>query len=161
MKLGSVFLVAILLSVVGNAAQQADFVLVKKAQEKMFLFSEGNPIGVYDVKFGANPVGHKQEEGDERTPEGQYVIDQKKSDSASFKALHISYPNDNDRKAAAARGVEPGGAIMIHGQRNGLGWLSFLVQRFNWTDGCIAVSNHDMDEIWELVPENTPIEIRK
>lgn len=139
----------------------ADSVLVDKSDEKLYLLRDGEIIAEYSVAFGANPEGHKQQEGDERTPEGNYVLDYKKEDSAFYRAIHISYPNEADRQTAAANGVDPGGLIMIHGQRNYLGWLSFITQRFNWTDGCIAVTNSEMDEIWEAVPVNTPIEIRK
>jgi murein L,D-transpeptidase YafK len=104
-------------------------------------------------------VGHKQQEGDERTPEGKYLLDYKKDDSAFYKAIHISYPNQNDIENAKKRGVSPGGLIMIHGQRNGLGWLSFASQFFNWTNGCIAVTNSEMEEIWLAVDAGTPIEI--
>ncbi len=142
-------------------AETADSVLVDKSDEKLYLLQEGAVIASYSVVFGANPDGHKQEEGDERTPEGQYILDYKKSDSSFYKAIHISYPNEADRQTAAENGVDPGGLIMIHGQRNGLGWLSFVTQRFNWTDGCIAVTNREMDEIWDAVPVNTPIEIRE
>ena len=141
-------------------AEHADSVLVDKSDEKLFLLKDGSVIAEYSVSFGANPEGHKQQEGDERTPEGSYVLDHKKADSVFYKAIHISYPNEADKKSAAARGVDPGGAIMIHGQRNRLGWLSFIRQRFNWTDGCIAVTNAEMDEIWNSVAANTPIEIR-
>lgn len=143
------------------AAETADSVLVDKSDEKLFLLKGETVIAEYSVAFGANPEGHKEEEGDERTPEGRYVLDFKKADSAFHKAIHISYPNDADEKAAAAKGVDRGGAIMIHGQRNRLGWLSFVTQRFNWTDGCIAVTNSEMDEIWDSVVVNTPIEIRE
>jgi murein L,D-transpeptidase YafK len=142
-------------------AEQADSVLVDKSDEKLYLLKSGSVIAEYSVRFGANPEGHKAQEGDERTPEGTYVLDYKKSDSAFYKAIHISYPNEADKKAAAAKGVDPGGAIMIHGQRSRLGWLSFITQRFNWTDGCIAVTNKEMDEIWNLVPANTPITIQE
>ncbi len=114
----------------------------------------------YHVAFGANPKGHKQQEGDERTPEGKYVLDYKKKNSSFYKAIHISYPNDEDKRQAKEKGVSPGGQIMIHGQKNGIGWLSFITQRFNWTDGCIAVSNDDMDQIWNAVDVGTPIEIK-
>ncbi len=143
------------------AAETADSVLVDKSDEKLYLLKEGAVIAEYSVSFGANPKGHKQQEGDERTPEGSYVLDYKKEDSEFYRAIHISYPNEEDRKSATERGVDPGGAIMIHGQRNWLGWLSFITQRFNWTDGCIAVTNVEMDEIWDSVPVNTPIEIRE
>lgn len=144
-----------------EAEETADKVVVDKSGEKLFLYSGETVLAEYTVSFGANPNGHKQKEGDERTPEGTYVLDYKKEDSAFYRAIHISYPNTEDKKAAAARGEDPGGAIMIHGQRNWLGWLSPITQRFNWTDGCIAVTNGEMDEIWNRVPVNTPIEIRE
>lgn len=140
-------------------AQKADLVLVKKSESKLFLVSDDKPFREYDVVFGAEPIGHKQQEGDERTPEGKYTLDYKKEDSAFYKAIHISYPNEQDVKHAQAKGISPGGQIMIHGQRNGLGLLAFLAQRFNWTDGCIAVTNSEMEEIWQAVDAGTPIEI--
>ena len=142
-------------------AETADSVLVDKSDEKLYLLKDGEVFAEYSVSFGGNPTGHKQQEGDQRTPEGSYTLDYKKEDSEFYRAIHVSYPNDEDKKSAAERGVEPGGAIMIHGQRNGLGWLSLITQRFNWTDGCIAVTNSEMDEIWDSVPVNTPIVIRE
>ncbi|MFS1525297.1 L,D-transpeptidase family protein [Microbulbifer sp. 2304DJ12-6] len=112
------------------------------------------------VALGASPKGHKMQEGDEKTPEGRYTLDYKKEDSAYYRAMHISYPSSRDRAQAEARGVSPGGFIMIHGQRNGLGWLAAITQRFNWTDGCIALSNTEMDVFMSLVQTGTPIEIR-
>ena len=156
-----VLLVVALFSAPDVMAETADSVLVDKSDEKLYLLKDGDVIAEYSVAFGANPGGHKQQEGDERTPEGHYVLDYRKADSAFYKAIHISYPNEADKQAAAARGVDPGGLIMIHGQRNYLGWLSFITQRFNWTDGCIAVTNSEMDEIWNAVFDNTPIEIRE
>jgi murein L,D-transpeptidase YafK len=156
------FLTAIaLLWSIAAFAENIDSVLVDKSDEKLYLLQDGTVVAEYSVAFGANPQGHKQQEGDERTPEGHYLLDYKKADSAFYKAIHISYPNDADKQAAAAKGVDPGGAIMIHGQRNWLGWLSFITQRFNWTDGCIAVTNSEMDKIWDSVALNTPIEIRE
>lgn len=157
----SLIAVTALIFMSSAAAETADSVLVDKSDEKLYLLKGGAVIAEYSVSFGANPKGHKQQEGDERTPEGSYVLDYKKEDSEFYRAIHISYPNEEDRKSAAERGVDPGGAIMIHGQRNWLGWLSFITQRFNWTDGCIAVTNGEMDEIWDSVPVNTPIEIRE
>ncbi len=142
-------------------ADTADRVLVDKSDEKLYLLKDGEVLAEYSVSFGASPDGHKQAEGDQRTPEGEYVLDYKLVDSSYYKAIHISYPNEADREAAAERGVDPGGAIMIHGQPNGFGWLSLLTQRFNWTDGCVAVTNREMDEIWDLVDVPTPIEIRE
>ena len=142
-------------------AETADSVLVDKSDERLYLLKDGVVFAKYSVAFGSNPAGHKQQEGDERTPEGSYILDYKKADSSFYKAIHISYPNEADKQAAADRGVDPGGLIMIHGQRNWLGWLSFVTQQFNWTDGCIAVTNSEMDEIWDSVPVKTPIEIRE
>ncbi|MGZ8159917.1 MAG: L,D-transpeptidase family protein [Methylobacter sp.] len=136
-----------------------DFVLVKKSEKRMYLLSEGKPIKEYKVVFGPHPQGHKQKKGDERTPEGKYILDYKKK-SSFYKSIHISYPNEKDKSNARHLGVNPGSAIMIHGQRNGLGWRSWLNQRFNWTDGCIAVTNKEMDEIWRLIKAGTPIEIQ-
>ncbi len=147
------------LNVCMAANQDIDYVVVNKTEKKMYLFSEGQKIKEYNVVFGANPKGHKQQEGDYRTPEGRYTLDYKKEKSDFHKAIHISYPNKNDLYNAKSRGVDPGGLIMIHGQRNGSSSLSWISQRFNWTNGCIAVTNFEMDEIWYLVKEGTPIEI--
>ncbi len=140
--------------------QKVDHVLVKKSAEKMYLLFEGKVLKTYSVSFGANPDGHKEQEGDERTPQGNYVLDYKKEDSSFYKAIHISYPNEIDIEKAKKAGVSPGGQIMIHGQKNGFAWLSGLTQYFNWTDGCIAVTNQEMEEIWNLVDTGTPIEIQ-
>ena len=141
------------------ATEVVDKVLVVKSENKLYLLSNGKKIKQYHVVFGANPVGHKQQQGDERTPEGKYILDYKKPDSSFYKAIHISYPNRQDKKIAKKKGVSPGGAIMIHGQKNGYEKWSWLAQRFNWTNGCIAVTNPEMDEIWHLVKVGTVIEI--
>ena len=140
--------------------EKADFVLVVKSEAKLYLINNDKVLNEYKVVFGANPKGHKQKEGDERTPEGSYILDYKKADSAFYKAIHISYPNEKDKKRAREAGVNPGGANMSHGQKNGLGWFPWLTQHFNWTDGCIAVSNSAMDEIWDAISVGTPIEIK-
>ena len=140
--------------------EKADRVLVIKSIHKLYLEKNGKVLKQYDVVFGANPKGQKMWEGDERTPEGRYILDYKKSDSAYYKSIHISYPNSRDKQIAKAQGVDPGGYIMLHGQRNGFGWLSFIMQWFNWTDGCIAVTNKEIDEIWNAVDTGTPIEIK-
>ena len=139
--------------------EKADYVLVNKSEKTLTLKIKGKVIKQYHVVFGANPKGHKIQEGDERTPEGEYILDYKKSDSSFYKAIHISYPNSKDKENAKKLGVNPGGAIMIHGQPNGYGWFSFVLQKFNWTDGCIAVKNNEMDEIWDSVKIGTPITI--
>jgi murein L,D-transpeptidase YafK len=112
------------------------------------------------VVFGSNPKGHKQQQGDERTPEGEYVLDYKNTNSSYYKSIHISYPNDQDRENAKKLGVSPGGDIMIHGQPNRWGKFSLVTQLFNWTNGCIALSNSDMDAVWNAVDPGTPIQIR-
>jgi murein L,D-transpeptidase YafK len=141
------------------SANAADLVLVRKSQAKLYLMQEGRVQKSYAIALGRNPTGHKQQAGDKRTPEGRYVLDYKKSDSAFYKSIHISYPNQRDKLLAAARGVDPGGLIMIHGQKNGFAWLAHVTQQRNWTDGCIAVTNEQMDEIWEAVTVGTPVEI--
>ena len=156
-------IILIVLLLMPNAAfgtEKADMVLVIKSESKLYLLKNDSILKVYRVAFGANPRGHKRQEGDKKTPEGRYLLDYKNTDSAFYKSIHISYPNENDKKQAKESGVDPGGFIMIHGQKNGFGRFAGIIQRFNWTDGCIAVSNRAMDEIWEAVTVGTPIEIK-
>ena len=150
----------LLLSLPAAAVQKADLVLVDKTARTLSLISQGKAFATYRVVFGGNPVGHKQQEGDSRTPEGRYILDFKKPDSAFHMALHVSYPNGQDTAQAKARGVSAGGDIMVHGQKNGPDWPSFLKQRYNWTDGCIALTNAEIEEVWQAVDAGTPIEIR-
>lgn len=156
-----VLIFAVLITWVSPAlGNDIDSVLVNKSELKMYLLAKGEKVKEYSIALGANPKGHKQQEGDERTPEGKYFLDYKKSDSSFYKAIHISYPNMENQTKAKERGVNPGGLIMIHGQKNGLGWLSWISQNFNWTNGCIAVTNKEMDEIWNLMKVGAPIEIQ-
>ena len=120
---------------------------------------KGEAIKTYRVALGGSPVGHKRQEGDQKTPEGHYLLDYKKPDSAYYKAIHISYPNAADKTQALERGLSPGGQIMIHGQKNGFGWLGLVTQQIDWTNGCIAVTDSDMEEIWQAVDPGTPIQI--
>lgn len=143
-----------------HSEQMADMVLVEKSKSRLYLMRDGKAFASFRVAFGSNPKGHKQEQGDGRTPEGRYILDYKNPGSAYYKSIHISYPNAKDRKEARKRGVDPGGDIMIHGQKNGYGPLSILVQRFNWTNGCIALSDRDMDAVYDAVKPGTPIEIK-
>ena len=154
--------VFVLLFYVGAAysEQRADMVIVEKSESRLYLMRDGEAFASFHVAFGANPEGHKQQQGDERTPEGKYVLGYKNSGSAFYKSIHISYPNAKDREAARKRGVDPGGDIMIHGQKNGYGQFSAIVQRFNWTKGGIALTDKDMDAVWNAVKPGTPIEIR-
>lgn len=153
---------ALLLSICAFAAhaESADLVRVKKAERKMLLYSHDKILREYRIVLGRNPTGHKQQEGDKRTPEGRYVLDYRNPHSSFHKSLHISYPNKQDRESAKKRGVAPGGMIMIHGAPNGFIGPESAVLLTDWTDGCIALTNRDMDEVWRLVPDGTPIEIQ-
>ncbi len=139
-----------------RAFTQVDTVLVVKSERMLYLKSNGEILRRYPVALGPVPRGHKQQEGDERTPEGRYILDYKNSESRFYKSIRVSYPNQRDRLRALELGVNPGGNIMIHGQPEG---AEKDAQLFNWTDGCIAVSNEHMDEIWQLITVGTPIEI--
>lgn len=151
----------LVLSTAGSAAAQSiTHVLVKKSERRMQIMDGDQVVRTYSIALGGSPVGHKEKEGDERTPEGNYVLDWRNPGSGYHRSIHVSYPNEADKARAASAGEDPGGMIMIHGQRNYLGWLSPLTQWFDWTNGCIAVSNAEMDEIWDLVKNGTPIEIR-
>jgi murein L,D-transpeptidase YafK len=135
----------------------ADFILVDKSDRMLWVYADGVEMRRYSgLQFGANPVGHKQFEGDEKTPEGRYVIDTRNPDSAYHLSLRISYPNARDRAYAGAVNLAPGGDIFIHGQPNGLAGRA----PGDWTDGCIALSNLEIEELWRLVPDGTAIEIR-
>ena len=142
------------------ADAHADRVVVEKSARKLTLFRGETPLKSYSVALGRAPEGTKEREGDHRTPEGRYVIDAHKLDSAFHRALHISYPSPADSTAAAQRGVKPGGDIMIHGLRNGRGWLGAFHRMVDWTAGCIAVTDKQIEEIYRSVPNGTPIEIR-
>jgi murein L,D-transpeptidase YafK len=140
--------------------QKADSVLILKKDHVLELLAAGKVIRTYKVALGRGGLAAKEREGDGRTPEGHYFIDARNADSHYHKALHVSYPNADDRKRAARLGVAPGGAIMIHGLPNGMGWLGASHRLYDWTLGCIAVTNDEIDEIWNLVPVGTPVEIR-
>lgn len=141
------------------AYERADLVRVDKSDRRMDLLRDGEVIRSYEVSLGGTPEGHKGREGDERTPTGAYTLDWRNPDSVAHLSLHVSYPNADDVARAEAAGVDPGGAIMIHGMLDGWGWLGRLHLMADWTDGCIAVTDAEMREIWSLVPDGTPIEI--
>ncbi len=151
---------AITLCAVISAQQKVDRVLVKKREHTLYLMSGDKTIKTYSVALGTGGLEPKRQQGDHRTPEGTYTIDRRNPNSHFHRALHISYPNQADRERARKLGVSPGGDIMIHGITNGLGWLGSLHRKFDWTDGCIAVTDQEIEEIWALVPDGTPIEIR-
>ena len=139
--------------------ERADFVLIDKSERKLWLYQDGKVIRAYSgLQYGDAPVGHKQFEGDERTPEGRYTISYGNEQSSYYLSLYIDYPNAQDRAFANARGRSPGGLIFIHGQPNGMPFKARVPG--DWTDGCIAMSNAEIAEVWSLVPDGTPIEIR-
>jgi murein L,D-transpeptidase YafK len=138
----------------------ATHIVVEKAARRMTLFRGDVVLAQYTIALGREPEGAKQREGDGRTPEGAYTIDYYKLDSQFHRALHISYPSPTERSAAAARGTEPGGLIMIHGLPNGFGWLGRMHLMRDWTDGCIAVTNHEIEAILGAVAVGTPITIK-
>lgn len=142
-----------------RAGERADFVLIDKSERRLWLYQGGRVIRAYSgLQFGDQPVGHKRFQGDERTPEGRYRISYGNPQSSYYLSLHIDYPNAADRAYARARGRSPGGLIFIHGQPNGLAFDERI--KGDWTDGCIAMSNAEIEELWSLVPDGTPIEIR-
>ena len=143
-----------------DSATEADHAIVVKSQRTLTLLSHGKVLCTYKVVLGGSPIGAKEKQGDHKTPEGHYILDRRNAKSRFYKSIHVSYPNAQDRLRATKRGVDPGGDIMIHGLPNGFGWLGVTHRAQDWTDGCIAVTNAEMDEIWELVPDGTPIEIR-
>ena len=143
-----------------QTSQFADRVVVDKSARTMQLMQNGKVLKSYRVQLGMNPVGHKQEQGDQRTPEGVYTIDLRRPESRFGLALRVNYPNTNDRQIAAARGVDPGGEIYIHGQPHGGINPARLESGPDWTDGCVAVSNVEMSEIWAMVRIGTQVEIR-
>lgn len=152
--------IALLLIFLANPVlAEVDLVHVDKSDNRMYLFDGDTVVREYQVAFGARPQGHKVQEGDERTPEGTYTLDYAKENSAFYRAMHVSYPNEVDIANAERLGVSPGGFIMVHGQRNWLGWFAPITQRFNWTNGCIALTNEEMDEFMELVNVGTEIQI--
>ncbi|WP_428100021.1 L,D-transpeptidase family protein [Candidatus Rariloculus sp.] len=138
----------------------ADKILVEKAERKLYLLKAGNVLREFDIALGLFPKGHKHRSGDFRTPEGLYQIDARHSGSNYFLALRISYPNEQDRARARALDANPGGQIMIHGQPNEPKYDESWYRDWDWTDGCIAVSNSDMVDIWLMTQVPTPIEIR-
>jgi murein L,D-transpeptidase YafK len=138
----------------------ADQVVVEKANRKLHLMKNGEPFRSFDIALGIAPLGHKEAEGDNRTPEGSYWLDLRNPHSDYFLSIRISYPNESDRREAQAKGVKPGGQIMIHGQPNTPTYSAAYYRQADWTNGCIAVSNSDMIDIWLMTPKRVPIEIR-
>ena len=144
----------------GAAPLAADRVLVLKSERRLLLLAGDAVVRAYRIALGREPRGRKTREGDGRTPEGLYRLDWRNPRSRYHRAIHISYPNRGDRARARGFGVAPGGDIMIHGLPNGLGAVGADHAKWDWTEGCIAVTNEEMDEIWRAVADGTEIEIR-
>ncbi len=139
---------------------EVDRIVVEKSERRMMPLNDGNVLKSYRISLGGDPVGHKVQEGDGRTPEGIYHIVSRNPVSSYHRSPRISYPDADDRALAVGKGVSPGGDIVIHGLRNGFGWLGRLHRLVDWTQGCIAVTDEEMIEIWNAVPDKTVIKIR-
>ena len=142
------------------AGTTTDRIIVEKAARKLSIFRDGKHLKTYRVALGRNPVGPKREEGDMKTPEGIYKIDGRNPQSSFHLALHISYPSDDDKARAAEGGASAGFDIMIHGIQNGLGWIGAFHRWKDWTVGCIALTDEEIEELWRVTPDGTTIEIR-
>jgi len=137
-----------------------DRIVIEKSARELSVVANGKWLKTYRVALGRNPVGAKQQEGDNKTPEGIYKIDSRNPQSNFHLALHISYPSDHDKARAAERGADPGFDIMIHGIQNGRGWIGAFHRLTDWTAGCIAVTDEEIEELWRITPDGTTVEIR-
>jgi murein L,D-transpeptidase YafK len=164
MRLRSLHILAVLLAGLPCASAtnttQADKIVIVKSTRTLTLLNGDKVLKTYKVALGTVPVGPKRMEGDHKTPEGNYVIDAKNSQSQFHRSLHISYPSVADQQRARKLGARPGGAIMIHGLAKPFAYLGPLHRQTDWTDGCVAVTNAEIEEIWKLVPVGTKVEIR-
>lgn len=142
-----------------SIASPADTIIIKKKQRKMELYAKEKLIKDYKISLGFSPLGPKQQEGDGKTPEGEYTISSKNPYSQFHLSLKVSYPNATDKKSAEEKGVSPGGDIMIHGLGKKFKYLGKLHTLHDWTLGCIAVTNDEIEEIWKLVKEGTVVKI--
>jgi murein L,D-transpeptidase YafK len=138
---------------------KADLVVVHKAARRLELYRGNELLKAYQVSLGRHPIGAKSQQGDGRTPEGDYRLDYRNPGSSFHKALHISYPEPAEIASARSRNIDPGGLVMVHGMRNGFGWIGRLHRMIDWTDGCVAVTNNEIDEISVAVPVGTKIVI--
>ena len=147
-------------AVAGTEFPVADKVVVEKDDRKLHLMKDGVTFRSFDIALGMYPLGDKINEGDQKTPEGVYSLDARNPDSDFFLSIHVSYPNATDLREARSKGLDPGGQIMIHGQPNSPTYSEAYYSKEDWTNGCIAVSNSDMIDIWLMTPANVQIEIR-
>jgi murein L,D-transpeptidase YafK len=143
-----------------RSSANVDRVVVYKRDRRLVLLSQGKELRSYKIALGSEPVGPKARQGPHRTPEGIYTLDSRNPNSRFYKAFHISYPNSKDIAAAEKSGVRAGGDIMLHGLSKEYAWVGKAHTLHDWTDGCIAVTSEEMDEIWKMVRVGTPIEIK-
>ena len=137
-----------------------DRIVIEKSARKLSVLANGKTLKTYRVALGRNSVGAKEQEGDNKTPEGTYSIDGRNPQSNFHLALHVSYPSDNDHRRAAEQGVSAGFDIMIHGIQNGRGWIGAFHRLSDWTAGCIALTDEEIEELWRVTPDGTSVEIR-
>jgi murein L,D-transpeptidase YafK len=157
---GAVALAWMSAGVAGQVATKVDRIVIEKQKRTLTLMSGANIVKTYKVALGAQPVGAKDRQGDHKTPEGIYSVDAKNPNSQFHKALHISYPSQADRANAKKLGMSPGGDVEIHGLGAKWGWVGARHLLTDWTDGCIAVTNEEIDEIYPQIKVGTPVEIR-
>ena len=144
----------------GPVYEPVDRIIVEKSKRTMTLIRQHQEVGVYRVALGRDPIGPKTMQGDNRTPEGLYFVDHKIRNSVYHRALHLTYPSLDDLKRADSLGVSPGSDITIHGLGKKQLWMGDVQYLFDWTSGCIALTNSEIEEVWDLVPLWTPVEIR-
>jgi murein L,D-transpeptidase YafK len=137
-----------------------DRIIIEKSKRTMTLLKQDKEIKTYKIALGRDPVGPKVQMGDKKTPEGLYFVDYKVRNSIYHRALHLSYPNPEDMERAKSLRVPPGGSIMIHGMKQDKLWMGDVQYLFNWTNGCIALTNDEIEEVWDLVSTWTPVEIK-
>ncbi len=147
-------------SVVASPLGLVDSIVVEKKAHRLTLFRDGRPMRTYLVALGGHPMGDKLSAGDRRTPEGMFYIDSRQPNSRYHLALHISYPDAIHRARSLAAGMQPGGDIMIHGLPNGMGAAGALHRQNDWTNGCVALTDEEIEQIWSVVPIGTPVEIK-
>jgi len=143
-----------------QSTTSVDRIVIEKSKRTLTLMNGAKLVKTYKVALGGQPVGAKDRQGDHKTPEGIYAVDAKKAQSQFYKALHISYPNQADREHARKLGLSPGGDVEIHGLGAKWGWIGAKHRLTDWTDGCVAVTNEEIDEIYSQIKVGTPIEIR-
>lgn len=153
-------LLALLLTTAASAQLKVDHVVVRKKEHKLLLLSGEQVVKSYEVALGGGGLAPKRRQGDRRTPEGLYKIDYRNPASRYHLALHISYPAPADKRRSRPVGADPGGNIMIHGLGPQYSWVGANHRVSDWTDGCIAVTDAEIEEIWKMVPDGTPVEIR-